>query len=119
LSQILGEALAKGSSEERERYLTDTCANDPELRRQVDSLLLAHGQAGDFLRQTVVAPGSQPEGEDPGAIVGRYKLLQQIGEGGFGVVFMAEQQEPVPRMVALKIIKAGMDTREVVARPWY
>src|SRR5450756_1994061 len=116
LREIFSEALAKASPEERARYLASACVQDPELRRQVDSLLSAHAQAGDFLRQSIVAPDGPPLGEGPGSVIGRYKLLQQIGEGGFGVVFMAEQQEPVRRMVALKIIKAGMDTREVVAR---
>src|SRR5439155_13001224 len=92
------------------------CAQNPDLRRQVDSLLLAHTQAGDFLRQNVIAPSGPPSGEGQGNVIGRYKLLQQIGEGGFGVVFMAEQQQPVRRMVALKIIKLGMDTRQVIAR---
>ena len=62
-------------------------------------------------------PSMLPEiGEQPGTIIGPYKLLEQIGEGGFGVVFMAEQQQPVRRKVALKIIKPGMDTRQVIAR---
>jgi WD40 repeat protein len=116
LRKIFSEALVRSSPEERERYVADACVSDPELRRQVDSLLLAHAQAGDFLHQNVIAPQASSIGEAPGNIIGRYKLLQQIGEGGFGVVFMAEQQEPVRRTVALKIIKAGMDTREVVAR---
>ncbi len=116
LRVVFAAALTKPSPEERERYLAEACGKDHELRRQVDSLLLAHAQAGDFLKQNVIAPNGPPIGEGPGSVIGRYKLLQQIGEGGFGVVFMAEQQEPVRRMVALKIIKAGMDTREVVAR---
>src|ERR1039458_9770039 len=116
LIEIFSEALAKASLEERSRYLAQACGQDAALRRQVDSLLQAHIEAGGFLRTSVVPPESQPVGEGPGTTIGRYKLLQQIGEGGFGLVFMAEQQEPVRRMVALKILKAGMDTREVVAR---
>jgi len=116
LKGIFSEALTKGTAEERERYLAQACSSDAELRRQVDSLFLAHDQAGEFLCQNVIAPNGPPIGERPGDVIGRYKLLQKIGEGGFGVVFMAEQQEPVCRMVALKIIKAGMDTREVIAR---
>ncbi len=116
LIEIFSEALAIASLEERNRYLAQACGQDAALRRQVDLLLQAHGEAGGFLRASVVPPESQPVGEGPGTTIGRYKLLQQIGEGGFGVVFMAEQQEPVRRMVALKVIKAGMDTREVVAR---
>ena len=61
-------------------------------------------------------PSTSPSTEKPGTVIGRYKLLEQIGEGGFGVVFMAEQEEPVRRKVALKIIKPGMDTKEVIAR---
>src|SRR5262245_23361285 len=66
--------------------------------------------------KTVVTPAPGILRENIGAVIGRYQLLQEIGEGGFGVVFMAEQQEPVQRKVALKIIKAGMDTREIIAR---
>src|SRR6185369_3968813 len=80
---------------------------------RVETLLRAHDAAGGFLQSTVAV---EPPHEGPGTIIGRYKLLQQIGEGGFGVVYMAEQLEPVRRKVALKIIKAGMDTKEVVAR---
>jgi serine/threonine protein kinase len=116
LIEIFSEALAKASLEERSSYLAQACGQDAALRRQVDALLQAHIEAGEFLRASVVPPESQPLGEGPGTTIGRYKLLQQIGEGGFGIVFMAEQQEPVRRMVALKIIKAGMDTREVIAR---
>lgn len=94
LQAIFTEARSKASPEERARFLAAACGRDAELRRQVDSLLLADAQAGDFLRQNVLAPNGSPAGEQPGDIIGRYKLLQQIGEGGFGVVFMAEQQEP-------------------------
>jgi serine/threonine protein kinase len=114
LKQIFGEAISKPTPAEREAYLRDACSHDPNLRPQIDSLLAAHEECRDFLQQNVVT--SPAIGEGPGNTIGRYKLLQQIGEGGFGVVFMAEQQEPVRRMVALKIIKAGMDTREVIAR---
>jgi serine/threonine protein kinase/tetratricopeptide (TPR) repeat protein len=116
LGEIFFEALAKDAPEERERYLAAACGPDADLRRQLDSLLEAHAQSGDFLRQTVLAPNSPPLGEGPGSMVGRYKLLQQIGEGGFGVVYVAEQEEPLRRRVALKVIKLGMDTRSVVAR---
>src|ERR1044071_78776 len=76
----------------------------------------AHESGVDLPRSTIAASGSVPISERTGMMIGRYKLLQQIGEGGFGTVFMAEQQEPVQRKVALKVIKAGMDTREFVAR---
>jgi eukaryotic-like serine/threonine-protein kinase len=101
---------------EQAAFLERACGGDAELRRQADSLLAAHEQAGQFLQPTVaLSPASAPF-EKPGDRIGRYKLLEQIGEGGFGVVWMAEQREPVQRKVALKIIKAGMDTREVIAR---
>jgi eukaryotic-like serine/threonine-protein kinase len=100
---------------EREAFLQQACGGDAELRRQADSLLAAHAQAGQFLQATVVVSPKGPM-ESPGNRIGRYKLLEQIGEGGFGVVWMAEQEEPVRRRVALKIIKLGMDTKEVVAR---
>jgi serine/threonine protein kinase/tetratricopeptide (TPR) repeat protein len=111
---IFGEALFKNTPAEREAYLHDACSHDATLRSEVDALLAAHEECRDFLGKNVIT--SNPIGEGPGSIIGRYKLLQQIGEGGFGVVFMAQQQQPVRRMVALKIIKAGMDTREVIAR---
>src|SRR6185369_16970441 len=114
LTQIFGEAISKSTLAEREAYLRDACSHDPKLRPQIDSLLAAHEECRDFLQQNIVS--SPAIGEGAGTTIGRYKLLQQIGEGGFGVVFMAEQQEPLRRMVALKIIKAGMDSREVIAR---
>jgi eukaryotic-like serine/threonine-protein kinase len=101
---------------ERTTFLDSACGGDAELRRQADSLLAAHEQAGPFLQPTVVLPTPSAPVEKPGDRIGRYKLLEQIGEGGFGVVWMAEQEEPVRRRVALKIIKLGMDTKEVVAR---
>src|SRR5881628_1548385 len=75
-----------------------------------------HASGADLLGKTIVPSGSDTVTERTGTMIGRYKLLQQIGEGGFGTVFMAEQLEPVQRKVALKIIKAGMDTREIIAR---
>src|SRR6266849_6422215 len=109
------------SAGERSAYLERACGADEQLRRRVERLLKAHDQAGDFLERP--APGVAPEagaeasvGEKPGDRIGRYKLLQQIGEGGWGVVYMAEQEEPVRRRVALKIIKTGMDTKSVMAR---
>ena len=116
LKEILAEAAGKSTPEARATYLDAVCQSDPLLRAEVDRFLRAHEQAGDFLEQSVIPPEDQPVGEGPGAVIGRYKLLEEIGEGGFGRVFMAEQTEPVRRKVALKIIKAGMDTREVIAR---
>ncbi len=103
---------------ERPAYLDRVCARDGELLAQVESLLAIHERAGDFLEQSPAeraAPEAQV-GEKPGDLIGRYKLLARIGEGGCGVVYMAEQEEPVRRRVALKIIKPGMDTKNVIAR---
>ena len=116
IDRIFLEAIGKPSPEERERYVAEQCGADEALVAELSSLLRAHGRAGDFLNQNVVGSTISGSLERPGVVIGRYKLLQQIGEGGFGLVFMAEQQEPVRRLVALKIIKAGMDTKEVVAR---
>ncbi len=115
LKEILAEALARSHSAARAAYLAEACAGDDALRSQVEALIAAYEKKGEAVERTLVSgPGLIQEG--PGAVVGRYKLLQQIGEGGFGVVFMADQIEPVQRKVALKIIKAGMDTKEVIAR---
>lgn len=113
LEAIFDAALQKSASGERAAYLEGACGPDADLRGRVETLLKAHDAAGGFLQATV--DGGQPN-EGPGTIIGRYKLLQQIGEGGFGAVYMAEQLEPVRRKVALKIIKLGMDTKQVVAR---
>src|SRR4029077_5867224 len=97
-----------------------TCVGDPELLRRVRELLSCHdGSVGLLdapppgLACTVDMPASS---EQPGTVIGPYKLLQQIGEGGMGTVYMAEQTQPVRRTVALKLIKAGMDSRQVLAR---
>ena len=100
---------------DRPRFLDQACGDDRQLRARVEQLLAAHDQAGAFLGGDGATLNS-PLPERPGAQIGPYKLLQQIGEGGMGVVHMAEQTEPVRRRVALKIIKPGMDTRQVIAR---
>src|SRR5262249_49567666 len=91
-----------------------------DLRSQVQALLHASEKAGSFLECPLAdLPETVDEAvatERPGTVIGPYKLLEQIGEGGFGVVFMAEQEEPIRRKVALKLIKPGMDTRQVIAR---
>ena len=117
---VFAEAIQLPGSE-RSAYLERACRADEKLRERVERLLKAHDQVGDFLAQS--APEAAPEaeagisfGEKPGDRIGRYKLLQQIGEGGCGVVYMAEQEQPVRRRVALKIIKPGMDTKSVMAR---
>ena len=99
---------------ERAGYLARECGDDEALRARVEALLRAESEAGNFLEKPAGNSGARnihAIGEKPGDRIGRYKLLQQIGEGGAGVVCMAEQEEPVRRRVALKIIKLGMDTR--------
>ncbi|HEX3719442.1 MAG TPA: hypothetical protein VH595_15925 [Verrucomicrobiae bacterium] len=103
------EAALKLSAAERTAYLDHACAADPELRGRVERLLASFERAGGFMnhpatpeRNLRLSPGPT---EKPGDRIGRYKLLEQIGEGGCGVVYMAEQEEPVRRKVALKVIK--------------
>jgi len=105
-------------AERRSAFLVTACGGDAELRANVEALLQAHVESGEFLEQVPAEVKTQnlTPGEKVGDRIGRYKLLQQIGEGGCGVVFMAEQQEPVRRKVAIKIVKAGLDTKGVIAR---
>jgi serine/threonine protein kinase/WD40 repeat protein len=108
-------AAVKLPPDQRAAYLDQACGADPELRRAVESLLRAHDATGGILpdRATV---DYETIAERPGTVIGPYRLMEQIGEGGFGLVFVAEQTQPVRRKVALKVIKPGMDTRDVVAR---
>jgi WD40 repeat protein/serine/threonine protein kinase len=113
------KAAVKLPADERAAYLDRACAGNPALLKEVESLLRAHDAPGSFLGgpgergMTVDYPAPA---ERPGTVIGPYKLMEQIGEGGFGLVFVAEQQRPVTRKVALKLIKPGMDSRDVVAR---
>jgi serine/threonine protein kinase/Flp pilus assembly protein TadD len=119
---IFLDALEITSTVDRLAYLDRRCARDDALRAEVESLLRHHEELGDYLEQ----PGNflpatretslSPAVEGLGTVVGRYKLLQEIGEGGMGTVYMAEQEHPVRRRVALKLIKPGMDSRQVIAR---
>jgi WD40 repeat protein/serine/threonine protein kinase len=138
---IFDEALEIDSPGERAAYLDQACADAAELRQKVEGLLKAFADAGSFLSLSAekenltqasrprpladaeAVPDRQPKqtsarptGKGPGTRLGRYKLLQEIGEGGMGVVYMAEQQEPVRRLVAVKVLKAGMDSAQVIAR---
>jgi serine/threonine protein kinase len=116
---IFAAALAEAVTAQRVAFLDRACARDAGLRSRVEALLRAHDNPDSFLEgpdvpylETVEAPLR----EGPGTSIGPYKLLEEIGEGGFGVVFMAEQQKPIRRRVALKVLKPGMDTRQVIAR---
>jgi serine/threonine-protein kinase len=117
---IFAAALGKASPAERRAFLAEACAGDAELRAGVEALLLAHDNPDSFLEPRsaglALTVDEQPIRECPGTVIGPYKLLEQIGEGGFGVVFMTEQQEPLRRKVALKVLKPGMDSRQVIAR---
>src|SRR5262245_37074995 len=120
VKEIFLAALEKPGAAERDAYLGEACWQDENLRRQVDALLDKHAQAGSFLEPPARSPAvtaTEPATlEQPDPVIGVYKVMEEIGEGGFGVVYMAEQQAPVRRNVALKILKPGMDTRQVVAR---
>lgn len=115
---VFNDAVILSTESDRATFMERACGEDQVLRKRVESLLVAHERANDFLAHVGSPVGGAGEtlAEGPGSVIGRYKLLEQIGEGGFGVVFMAEQREPVRRKVAIKIIKLGMDTRQVVAR---
>src|SRR5262245_44647567 len=118
--------LQKSDPAERRAYLDEACTGQPELRAEVENLLRLHEAAGSFLADPAAdVPTTSPfEGstdptsarEAPGEVIGPYKLVEQIGEGGMGTVWLAQQQEPVKRVVALKLIKAGMDSKQVIAR---
>ena len=118
---IFVELVSNVPTAEWDERLEQASQGNNELRNRVRELLYAHAQPGSFLECPAVAADAtaideSPISERPGTIIGPYKLLQQIGEGGMGVVFMAEQTEPIRRTVAVKIVKLGMDTRQVIAR---
>jgi non-specific serine/threonine protein kinase/serine/threonine-protein kinase len=120
IEEILEIAVKLPAPQERAAYLRGACAGDDTVREKVESLLDAHNGASGFMptdpgERAITLP-DRPLSEVPGTVIGRYKLLQLIAEGGMGTVFMAEQTEPVRRKVALKIIKLGMDTKNVIAR---
>ena len=116
---IFLEAHRQARPEQWPAFLEQVCAGDAALRTDVEELLRARAEIGSFHEQPRIPLGQtvdQPTSEHPGTVIGPYKLLQQIGEGGMGTVYMAEQEQPVRRRVALKVIKPGMDSRQVIAR---
>lgn len=125
-SQIFTDALKLASASERAAYLDAVCSGDPQLRAGVEALLQAHASDPGFLENsassfgvTVDSPAARSAptpGEAAGTVIGPYKLIEQIGEGGMGTVWMAQQTDPVKRLVAVKLIKAGMDSKQVIAR---
>ena len=119
LETILAEAVEIESTSERNSFLGKACAGNLDLRAQVEKLLSNHFKAGSFLERPVGLGATlqcAPLHEAPGTQIGPYKLLEQIGEGGMGVVYVAEQMRPVRRQVALKLIKPGMDSKQVTTR---
>jgi serine/threonine protein kinase len=122
-NDIFLKAIEIRSLDERRAFVDQACGGDSSLRGEVAALLTAHDQAGSFLDRPASALTCNYQGPEAPALddalgkqIGAYKLLQKLGEGGMGAVYLAEQSRPVQRKVALKIIKAGMDSRQVIAR---
>jgi tetratricopeptide (TPR) repeat protein len=116
---IFGQALGLPSPAEQAAYLDAACGGNPQLRAEVEALLEAHQEAGSFLKDRGTSPAATVDErlrEAPGTVLGPYKLVEEIGEGGMGAVWLAQQHEPVKRLVALKVIKPGMDSKQVLAR---
>ena len=119
IEDLFGEYIELKSQQERLEYLKALGAEDPVLLAQLEKLAAAHDEAGSFLHavtESFEIPQMQQSSDLTGTNIGPYKLREQIGEGGMGTVFVAEQERPIRRKVALKIIKAGMDSKAVIAR---
>ena len=118
IKEIFLGALELGSQRERADYLEEACGENRDLHRTIKTLVREYEEVDGESASTAAGSSSDPDPttENPGTIIGRYKLLEKIGEGGFGSVYMADQTEPVSRRVALKLVKPGMDSKEVIAR---
>src|SRR5262245_32644936 len=118
IDTIFCSAIEIESPNARRVFVEQACGQDPDLKHQVERLLHAHFHGRNILDVPVqpVATVDEPRRETAGTVIGPYKLIEQIGEGGMGAVWMAQQTEPVKRLVAVKLIKAGMDSRQVIAR---
>src|SRR5262245_53731352 len=117
--EIFAEALER-AADCRAAFLDEACGTDSELRQRMENLLKCHDQGGAFIDkpagEILTTAPSPATAEKPDAVIGPYKLLVEIGEGGMGTVWMAQQTEPVKRLVAIKLIKAGTDSKQVIAR---
>jgi eukaryotic-like serine/threonine-protein kinase len=116
IRELFLAALEHDGLEAQLRHLEDCCCQTPELRAKLEEMLRAHHDASGFLASKTGDTVIYPVTEQAGDVIGPYKLLQQIGEGGMGIFFMAQQSHPIERRVALKVIKPGMDTRQVISR---
>src|SRR5262245_61637776 len=116
LDTIFSEAVELADAADRAAYIARACGADEALRRRVEALVAAHFRAGDFLEQPAEHSEATARPEKPGTTIGAYTLLEQIGEGGMGTVWMAQQDEPVRRTVAVKLIKPGLGSKSVLSR---
>jgi serine/threonine protein kinase/tetratricopeptide (TPR) repeat protein len=121
LQSLFAHAVEIDDEAKCQAFVAAACGDDGALRSELEGLVAAHRQAGGFMElpaaaDLIATASLNPVGEQPGTKIGPYKLLEQIGEGGMGLVFMAEQMAPLRRRVALKIIRPGLDTRAVIAR---
>src|ERR1044072_5601595 len=116
LRELFNQALDCPRAEDQAAYLDQACAGDAALRSRLDELLRAHREAGSFLLEPSASCAETSDlpasAEQPGTVIGSYKLIEPIGEGGMGAVWMAQQTQPVKRLVALKLVKAGMDSKQ-------